>query len=140
MDLVYSVASLGLAVILFVMFLLGARRPDEPGWASGDVISDVWCVSIVGLIAFGTGFGVRFVQSMNQESFGIKEVALISAIMAACYLALQKIAPRRRLAEYAAEFARTSGSSESYRANVVTLASAEGETRSLTEPTLPKAA
>ena len=140
MDLVYCVVTLGLAVILFVISLLGARRPDEPGWASGGVISDVWSVTIVGLLAFGVSFGAKFFVKLNQEPFGIKEVALLSAVLAACYLTLRVMAPRRRLAEYAAEIARRSGASESHPANVVPLASAESETRPMTEPTFPRAA
>ncbi len=140
MDLVYSVALLGLTVILSIIFMLGIRMPDEPRWASDGLTTDAWCVAIAGLIAYGTAFGVKFVVNMNEQALGLKQVALAAATLAACYLIVRLMAPRRRLAKYAAERARRSGVSESYPENVVALALPVGENRSPSEPTLTKAA
>ena len=133
MDLVYSVALLGLAVILFNGFLLGVRMPDTPGWAAEGVLADLWCTAIAGLIVFGAAFGVRFAVAMNELEFGLKEAALVAAVLSACYLIV-------RLAEYAGELARRRGASEPSPENVVALGSPEGNDRTPSGPTLPKAA
>ena len=140
MDLVYSVALLGLAVILFNGFLLGVRMPDTPGWAAEGVLADLWCTAIAGLIVFGAAFGVRFAVAMNELEFGLKEAALVATVLAACYLIVRMMAPRRRLAEYAGELARRRGASEPSPENVVALGSPEGNDRTPSGPTLPKAA
>lgn len=140
MDLVFSVALLGLAVILFNVFVLGCRMPDQPGWASEGVISDLWCVSITGLIAYGGAFGVKFVVTMNQQVFGLKEVALGASVLAVYYLIHRAIAPRRRMAQYAGELAPGRGVSDSSPATLTTLTSSALYNHSPGEPTLPKVA
>ena len=97
MDLVCSVALFGLAVILFKLFLLGGRMPDKAGRASEGVTSDLWCVTITGLIAFGTAYGVQFLLTMNEQAFGLKEAVLVAAVLSACFLIVRVLAPRRRL-------------------------------------------
>ena len=140
MDLVFSVALLGLAVILFNVFLLGCRMPHQPAWASETVISDLWGVTITGLIAFGTAYGVQFVLIFNEQPFGLMEAALLVAVLFACYLVIRVMAPRRRLAQYAGELARRRGASESSPAHDMTLTSPAGSNRSPGEQTLAKAA
>ncbi len=140
MDLVYSVALLGMAVILFNVFLLGCRMPDQPGWASEGVVSDLWCVSITGLIAFGAAFGVKFVVTMNQQVFGLKEVAVVASVLTVYYLTHRAIARRGRMAQTAGELARGSGVSDSSPATLTTLTSSALYNHSPGEPTLPKVA
>jgi len=140
MDLVYSVALLGLAMILFVTLLLGNRMPDQPRWASDGTTAELSCVAVAGLIAYGMAFGVRFVVYTNELVMGPKEIALVAATLAACYLIFRWLAPRRRLAEYAGELARGRGINESSPANGVALASPENKNGPSSEPTLSKAA
>ena len=140
MNLVYSVALLGLAAILFVVFLLGDRLPDRAGWMSEGVISDLSSVAIAGLIAFGACFGVRFFVFMGERPFGLKEVALLTMTLVVYYLIFRHLAPRRRLREYAAELARRSASNKPSETNVVTITSPESNHGSSNEPTLPRAA
>jgi len=140
MDLVYAVALLGLAVILFVVVLLGNRMPDQPDWASEGMLADLSGVAITGLVAFGMSFGFRFVVSTNELAMGVKEVALVAVTLVAYFLIFRQLAPRRRLREYAAELARRSGMNNPPLTNVATITSPENNNDPSNEPTLPRAA
>lgn len=140
MDLVYAVALLGLAVIFFNVFLLGDRMPHKPFWASDGTISDLWCVTITSLIAFGIAFGVQFVLTINEQAFGLTEAALVAAALVVSYLIVRAVAPRRRLAAYAAKLAPESDTGISTPTNVVTLVQRADNTQSTSAPALPKAA
>ncbi len=140
MDIVYSVALLGLAVVLFNVFLLGCRMPDQPGWASEGVISDLWCVSITGLIAFGAAFGVQFILIFKEESFGLMEVAMVASLLAVFYLTHRAITRRGQMAQTAGELARGSRVSDPSPATSTTLRSSALYNHSPGEPTLPKVA
>lgn len=139
MDIVYAVSLLGLAVIVFVVFLIGVRMPNEPAWAS-DWLVDLWCVVITGLLAFGVSFAVKFAVSLNKQVFGFKEIALVAAILITCFLIIQTLAPRRRLAEYASALAQRGKAEESYAAFGDTLTAVSSEKRTPIEPTLHNAA
>lgn len=102
MDLVYSVASLGLATVISFSVLLWCRMPTEPAWASEGWIANFWCVLITGLTAYGACFGVRFFVTFDDQTIGLPEAALVTGLLAAYGLVLYAMSPRRRLAEYAA--------------------------------------
>ena len=139
MDLVYSVAFFGLAVVGFILVLLGSRMPDQPSWLSEGVSADLVNVTIVGLLAFGAAFGIQFVLSVKETVIGLTEVALVAATLIACFVIIRLMAPRRRLAEYAAEYARRNAMNEPGLVNVSTTPSAVANDSS-NKPTLPRAA
>ncbi len=139
MDLVYTVALIGVAAVLYVVVLLVSRMPDQPGWATELVMNDIANVVITGLAAFAVGYATRFVLTMNELAMGVKEIALIAATLAACYVIIRLLAPRRRLAEYAAELARRNGVTEPALASVSTNPPAGGNGPS-DKPTMPRAA
>lgn len=140
MDLVYSVALLGLAVILFIVFMLGDRKPDRPGWASAGVANDLTSVVITALIAVGICYGVKFGMTISEQALGAKVLILLALTLAACVLTLRALAPRRRLAEYAAERALKVSISELPQVSVVTVATADPNNDQPSGPTLPRAA
>lgn len=135
MDLVIAVASLGLATVVSVVVVLGVRRPVEPAWASEGLVANVWCVAITGLIGFGLSFAVRFFLTMKSPPIRFSEIAIIVAIVIACSVAVWLLAPRRRLAAYAAEIAALAPAS-----NVVELAAFAANGKPPTNPNLPKVA
>jgi len=106
MDLVYCFALLGVAAILYVAILLVSRMPDQPAWATELVMNDLANVIITGLVAFAVGYGTRFALDLSEEVVGVKEIALVGVILAASFVIIRLMSPHRRLAEYAAEFAR----------------------------------
>ena len=139
MDLVYFVALVGVAAILYVVVLLVTRMPDQPVWATELLMNDIANTVITGLAAFAVGYGTRFVLDINELVMGGKEIALIAAILVACFAVIRLMAPRRRLAEYAAELARRNGVTEPTLARVSTNPPAGGNGPS-DEPNLPRAA
>ena len=141
MDLVYSVAILGVATVLWVVVILAARNPVKPAWAANWLVDDLSCVTITALIGFGVSFGVSFAFSLKSQPIGLVEIAVAAAIAFACYLIVRLMAPRRRLAEYASQLAaRTAGDGEPSTAGIIQLAPSAGESRSPDNPILPKAA
>lgn len=141
MDLVYSVALLGLAMVFSVAVLLGSRKPVEPAWAAEWLVANVWCVSITALIGFGVSFAVRFALTLKLQPIGLVEVALVAGIVSAYCLILRLMAPRRRLAEYAAQLAEsTGGAGETSTAEVIEFTPPVRDGRSPDKPTFPKAA
>ncbi len=103
MDLVYAVALLSLAVILFAVVASqrDAHKPSEPGMSSDSLSNDMLAVTCAGLIAFGTGFGIRFVVGAAWATFGIKEIVLIATVLTASYLTLRALTVLRRAANNA---------------------------------------
>ena len=140
MDLVYSVALLGLAVILFVVLMLGDRKPDRPGWASEGMANDLSSVAITALIAVGICYGVKFGMTISEQALGAKVFILLAVTLVACVLTLRTLSPRRRLAEYAAERALKVSISELPRVSVVTVATPGSNNDQPSGPTLPRAA
>ncbi len=140
MDIVYSVALLGLAVVLFYVLLLADRWPNRSGWVSDGTVAELSTVLITGLIAFGLCFAVRFFASINEVAIGVREVALLAATLTAYYLILLKLAPRRRLAEYAAALAQGSAVTELSSVSIVPLASPADNDGPSNNPRLPRAA
>jgi len=106
MDLVYCVALSGIATVLYFVVLLVSRMPDQPAWATELVMNDISNTVITGLAAFAVGYGTRFVLTINELVMGVREIALIAVTIAACFVIIRLMAPRRRLTQYAAEFAR----------------------------------
>lgn len=140
MDLVYSVALLGLAVILFVVLMLGDRKPDRPGWASEGMANDLTSVAITALIAVGICYGVKFGMTIGEQKLGPTAFILLALTLAACVVTLRTLAPRRRLAEYAAQHALKASISELPQVSVVTVATADPNNDQPSGPTLPRAA
>ena len=139
MDLVLCVAFVGVATILYVVVLLVSRMPDQPAWATELVMNDIANTVITGLAAFAVGYGTRFVLTMNELVMGVKEIALIAATLAACFMVIRLLAPRRRLAEYAAEHARRNALTEPALVSVSANPPANRNGPS-DKPTLPRAA
>ena len=140
MDIVYAVALLGIAVVLFTVFMLLDRAPDSRGWTSDGMLSDLSTVAITGLFAFGLCFGVRFFASATGPAMGIREVALLAATLTAYYLIYRKLAPRRRLAEYADKRAQAPSMKELSSVSVLTPASPVVHGGPSGNPDLPRAA
>ena len=108
MDLVYFFALLGVAAVLFVVVLLVSRMPDQPVWATELIMNDLANVIITGLVAFAFGYGLRFALDLSEEVVGVKQIALVGAILAVSFATIRLMSPHRRLAAYAAELARRS--------------------------------
>jgi hypothetical protein len=141
MDLVYSVAILSVATVLWVVVILAARNPVKPAWAPNWLADDLGCVAVTALIGFGGSFGVSFVFNFKSQPIGLVEIALAAGIASVCYLVVRLMAPRRRLAEYASQLAeRTGGDSEASTAGLIQLAPSAAEGQPPHKPTLPKAA
>ena len=141
MDLVYSVAFLGLARVITAVVLVGARRPVKPASAEQWLVDDAGCVTITALIGFGAAFAVRFAFSAKSQPIEVVEIALITGIAAACYLILRLMAPRRRLAEYASQRAERTGSDrQPSTAEIIQLVSPTDEVQPPDNPTLRNAA
>lgn len=130
MDLVYCVAFVGVATVLYVVVLLVSRMPDQPSWATELVMNDIANTVITGLVAFAVGYGTRFALDLREEVVGVKEIALTAAILVACFVVVRLLAPRRRLAQYTAELATR---------NAAKGTAADGHGPS-GKPTLPRAA
>lgn len=136
MDLVYSIACIGLAAVLSVLLILAVHRPVTPPWASENLIANVWCVSITGLIAFGLGFAVRYALTIQSQRLGTVEILLCVGLLAGYAAILVLMSPRRRLADYARQSARAASASVPVAELTVT-APVEAKPA---DPTLAKAA
>ena len=123
MDLIIAAALLSAAVIVSVFVLLAVRRPVEPLWASEFLVANFWCVAIVALIAFAVCFGARFALNLKSVPLSLGEIALVAGIATASVVVLRLMAPRRRLAEYAAQIAAGSETADKpAAANVIDFA------------------
>ena len=135
MDLVYCVALVGVTTVLYFAVMLVSRMPDQPAWATELVMNDLANTLMTGLAAFAVGYGTRFILDVGEEIVGVKEIALVAAVLIACFAVIRLMAPKRRLAEYAAELAKRNA----VPASVSTTPPAGGKGPS-NKPTLPRAA
>lgn len=102
MDLVLSVASFSALIVTYSLVLVGARNPRSPWWASEGMVANVWCLLMVGLLAYGICFATRFALTWEKQALGVRELLLSTGIAVAAIVAVSVISPRRRLAAYAA--------------------------------------
>ena len=103
MDLVISIALLGMAMVLCVFVFFSVRMPVEPAWAEEWLVANVWCVAITGLLAFGFAFGVKFVVDFDSQTFGWREGILIFGFSAVYFVLMHLMTPLRRSASLAGQ-------------------------------------
>lgn len=124
MDLVYSVAAFAAMIVLYTIVLVGTRRREPSFWASEGMVGNVWCILMTGLIAYGVALAARFALTWPEQPFGLREAVMVAAIVVACVAVVRLIAPRRRLAAYAAAEAVRTGAVASNVVSVGTFATA----------------
>ncbi|MDX1512482.1 MAG: hypothetical protein R3174_01955 [Gammaproteobacteria bacterium] len=108
MDLVISIALLGMAMVLCVFVFFSVRMPVEPAWAEEWLVANVWCVAITGLLAFGFAFGVKFVVDFDSQTFGWREGILIVGFSAVYCVLIRLMSPLRQSVEPANQTATDS--------------------------------
>ncbi len=104
MYLLYGVSLLSVAVLWFVVLLIGCRNPVRPFWAREGIVANVYLPVAIGMLIMGA---VNVLQSLFQFFPSIVEVgysALVLALAVGIYVMLNV---RKRLAEYCAQ--ETSG-------------------------------
>ncbi|MDX1431217.1 MAG: hypothetical protein R3286_02090 [Gammaproteobacteria bacterium] len=102
MEIIYAVALLGACFILAAIVYLGSRMPVTPAWANDTLVANVWCVLIVGLIAFGIGFLVQYAAHWDERTLGARELAILAVLVIGYALVWSALGVRKRLARYAA--------------------------------------
>lgn len=140
MDLVYSIALLGLTAVLGVFVFLTVRMPVQPAWGAEWMIANVWCVAITGLLTFGIGLGIRYFNDPGAQPVGLREVILIAAFLSVYSGLLRLMAPRRRLAEYAAQLRDSESAALKATAPESSRARAGSDGEPPTDPSLRKVA
>jgi small-conductance mechanosensitive channel len=99
MDGVVGTLLLAAAILLFGWTMVEFRRPEPRRWARAETSGIALLCITMSLFAFGTGYLVRFVLSLNELRLDMGEVAAIGAVLIALWLGLLGLrAHRRRIA------------------------------------------
>jgi len=59
-DLFAGTVLLGFTVILYLVLRWGARKSDEPVWLCEAMVANVYMPLMIGTLAFGTGYLIKF--------------------------------------------------------------------------------
>ncbi len=103
MYLVYGALCACLAVLLFCVTIIGARKPAHSWIFSDSIAANVWVPAIILLGIMGLAFVVQFFLTLAMSAAGIGHVAGAGAIVAATVGLVRSMGVRRRLAAFAAE-------------------------------------
>jgi len=59
-DLFAGTVLLGISVVLYLVLNWGARKPQEPVWMREALVANLYTPILVGTLAFGTCYLVKF--------------------------------------------------------------------------------
>ncbi len=102
MRLFTGVLCLSLAVLVFVVTLLGCRNPRRPRWTGDFLVANVYTTGILALGVYGVAELIRFFARADASAFPTGEAWLAGLTLAAALLAVRALRVRRTLAAYAA--------------------------------------
>jgi hypothetical protein len=94
MIVVWASVCFAMSILLFGLAFRQFRRPDLPAWLASDLSSQLVCVAIVTLFAFGCGFLVKLALVRQSDGFAVLEYAAalalvgLSAVAAARFIVL----------------------------------------------------
>lgn len=100
MYLLYGVSLLSVAVLSFVVLLIGCRNPVRPFWAGEGLVANIYLPIAIGMLIMGA---VNVLQSFFQFFPSIAEVGysvLVLALAVGIYMMLNV---RKHLAQYRAQ-------------------------------------
>jgi hypothetical protein len=65
-DLFAGAVLLGISVLLFLVLRWGSRKPQEPAWMCEALVANVYTPLLVGTLAFGTCYLVKFAAILGS--------------------------------------------------------------------------
>jgi len=102
-SLTSGVLFLCLAVVGFVVVLLGARNPRNPSWAGDFWMGSVYTPGIIALAVFGLATLIQVGFDASPEPLRLAEVWPSAAVLVATAALVKALRPRRTLAAWAAQ-------------------------------------
>ena len=67
MLLVLGTAAMALAVLCFMIILIGSRNPREPSWARDMLVANVYLPIIIGITVLGIGCFAKFLFTIGRR-------------------------------------------------------------------------
>ena len=65
-DLFAGTVLLGISVLLFLVLRWGSRKPQEPIWMRDALVANVYTPFLVGTLAFGTCYLIKFAAVLGS--------------------------------------------------------------------------
>jgi hypothetical protein len=59
-DLFAGIVLLGISVLLYLVLRWGARKAVEPAWMGETLVANVYMPLLIGTLAFGSGYLIKF--------------------------------------------------------------------------------
>ncbi|MFO7709310.1 MAG: hypothetical protein R6V84_14160 [Desulfobacterales bacterium] len=98
MELFYGVLMICCAVALFGELMLATRKPQQPAWIGGFILTSIYSIIVISLPIPGIFFVVRFAELLASGEFSILELLLSFLFLAATLLRLKQV--RRKIFAY----------------------------------------
>jgi hypothetical protein len=100
MNAVLAVLLLTAFAVIFRLAYVTFRQPHPPAWTQRNMVSELVCVGLVGLLAVGLTLTIKEVGTVWQEGLGIGETIVILASAAIAVLVWKGLAaPKARAAD-----------------------------------------
>jgi uncharacterized membrane protein YcjF (UPF0283 family) len=104
MELFYGIAMVCGAVLLFGELMLATRKPVQPGWTGGFILTSIYVIIVISLPMIGISLIVNAYQSLSAQGIDLVAVMLSLLVMAASLLRITLVRRRiRRLKSDASE-------------------------------------
>lgn len=86
MELFYGIAMICGAVVLFGELMLATRKPVQPIWIGGFILTSIYVIIVISLPLLGISLIVRVVESLPTQGVDLLAVMLSLLLMAASLL------------------------------------------------------
>lgn len=86
MELFYGIAMICGAVVLFGELMLATRKPVQPTWIGGFILTSIYVIIVISLPLLGISLIVRVVESLPTQGMDLLAVMLSLLLMAASLL------------------------------------------------------
>lgn len=88
MELFYGMAMICGAVVLFGELMLATRKPVQPAWTGGFILTSIYVIIVISLPMIGISLILNVYQSLPAEGIDLVGVMLSLLVMAASLLRL----------------------------------------------------
>lgn len=104
MELFYGMAMICGAVVLFGELMLATRKPVQPAWTGGFILTSIYVIIVISLPMIGISLILNVYQSLPAEGIDLVGVMLSLLVMAASLLRITLVRRQiRRLKTAATE-------------------------------------
>lgn len=96
MELFYGIAMICGAVVLFGELMLATRKPVQPAWTGGFILTSIYVIIVISLPMIGISLIVKAAESLPAQGIDLAAVMLSLLLAAASLLRIIQVRRKTR--------------------------------------------